>query len=109
MIGGLVMSTVATLLVIPSIFAIVIGKSAALSPSLYSGDKESKHFDSHLDGNSVGPGELEFERLDRKTFEALKALSDEYLKSHGEQRGDNEEQKPPPDEAPKDEQTSGDS
>ena len=33
-IGGLVMSTVATLLVVPSIFAIVIGRKKAHSPSI---------------------------------------------------------------------------
>jgi hypothetical protein len=44
-IGGLVMSTFATLLVVPSIFALVIGKSAARSPSLYPDDPESPHYD----------------------------------------------------------------
>jgi multidrug efflux pump subunit AcrB len=44
-IGGLVMSTVATLLVVPSIFALVIGKRTARSPSLFSGDQDSAYFD----------------------------------------------------------------
>lgn len=44
-IGGLVMSTFATLLVVPSIFAVVIGKSVAVSPSIYPGDEDSPHFD----------------------------------------------------------------
>jgi len=44
-IGGLVMSTFATLLVLPSIFAVVIGGSAARSPSIYPDDPESPHFD----------------------------------------------------------------
>ena len=44
-IGGLVMSTVATLLVVPSIFAIVIGRKAARSPSIYPDDPESPHYD----------------------------------------------------------------
>jgi hypothetical protein len=44
-IGGLVMSTFATLLVVPSIFAIVIGRKKALSPSFYPADPESKHYD----------------------------------------------------------------
>ncbi|HWA97427.1 MAG TPA: efflux RND transporter permease subunit [Pirellulales bacterium] len=48
-IGGLVMSTVATLLVVPSIFAIVIGRSQAYSPSLYAGDQQSKHYDPAMD------------------------------------------------------------
>jgi multidrug efflux pump subunit AcrB len=44
-IGGLVMSTLATLLVLPSIFAIVIGKSVARSPSIYPDDRESAYYD----------------------------------------------------------------
>jgi multidrug efflux pump subunit AcrB len=44
-IGGLVSSTFATLLVIPSIFAIVIGKSVAYSPSIYPDDPTSLHYD----------------------------------------------------------------
>jgi multidrug efflux pump subunit AcrB len=44
-IGGLVMSTFATLLVVPSVFALVIGKRAARSPSLYPDDPESAHYD----------------------------------------------------------------
>jgi multidrug efflux pump subunit AcrB len=47
-IGGLVMSTVATLLVVPSIFALLIGRSAARSPSLYPDDPESAHYDSEV-------------------------------------------------------------
>jgi predicted RND superfamily exporter protein len=44
-IGGLIMSTFATLLVVPSIFALLIGRSAAKSPSVYPGDPESAHYD----------------------------------------------------------------
>ncbi len=44
-IGGLVMSTVATLLVVPAIFALVIGRKEAYSPSIYPEDPESPHFD----------------------------------------------------------------
>jgi hypothetical protein len=44
-IGGLVMSTFATLLVLPSIFALVIGKKLAHSPSIYPDDPESIHYD----------------------------------------------------------------
>ncbi|HET6879785.1 MAG TPA: efflux RND transporter permease subunit [Pirellulales bacterium] len=47
-IGGLVMSTFATLLVLPSIFAIIIGKSVARSPSIYPDDPESRHYDPHV-------------------------------------------------------------
>ena len=44
-IGGLVMSTVATLLVVPSIFALLIGRSVARSPSVYPDDPDSAHYD----------------------------------------------------------------
>ncbi|MFO0960551.1 MAG: efflux RND transporter permease subunit [Isosphaeraceae bacterium] len=44
-IGGLLMSTVATLLVLPSIFAIVMGKRTPRSPSIYPDDPESAHYD----------------------------------------------------------------
>ncbi len=48
-IGGLVMSTFATLLVLPSIFALIIGKKEARSPSLYPGNPASVHYDPDLD------------------------------------------------------------
>jgi multidrug efflux pump subunit AcrB len=44
-IGGLVMSTVATLLVLPSIFAVVIGRKVFRSPSIYPDDRDSTHYD----------------------------------------------------------------
>jgi len=44
-IGGLVMSTFATLLVVPAIFALIIGRKVAHSPSVYPGDPESLHYD----------------------------------------------------------------
>jgi multidrug efflux pump subunit AcrB len=47
-IGGLVMSTFATLLVLPSIFAVVIGKRAYHSPSIYPDDRESKYYDPNV-------------------------------------------------------------
>jgi multidrug efflux pump subunit AcrB len=55
-IGGLVMSTFATLLVVPSIFALVIGRKAAHSPSIYPDDPESAHYDPSVFVNEVGPG-----------------------------------------------------
>ena len=44
-IGGLVMSTFATLLVVPSIFALVIGRKVAESASIYPDDPESPNYD----------------------------------------------------------------
>jgi multidrug efflux pump subunit AcrB len=56
-IGGLVMSTFATLLVVPSIFAVVIGKRAARSPSIYPDDPESIYYDPmvYAGENATGP------------------------------------------------------
>jgi hypothetical protein len=39
------MSTVATLLVVPSIFALVVGRRVAHSPSIYPEDPDSPHYD----------------------------------------------------------------
>jgi multidrug efflux pump subunit AcrB len=43
-IGGLVMSTFATLLFVPSIFAVVVGKKVAASPSIHPADPDSRHY-----------------------------------------------------------------
>jgi multidrug efflux pump subunit AcrB len=62
-IGGLVMSTLATLLVLPSVFAVVIGRKAARSPSVYPDDPASAHYDpqvyDHVDeiDNQVTPSD----------------------------------------------------
>jgi multidrug efflux pump subunit AcrB len=57
-IGGLVMSTFATLLVVPSIFAVVIGLfwSVARSPSIYPGDPDSAHHDPRVSARAVEAG-----------------------------------------------------
>ena len=44
-IGGLIMSTFATLLVLPALFAIIIGRKIARSPSIYPDDPQSSHYD----------------------------------------------------------------
>ena len=54
-IGGLVMSTFATLLVLPSIFAVVIGRTVYRSPSVDPEDPSSPHYDPDImadDGQS---------------------------------------------------------
>ena len=56
-IGGLVMSTFATLLVLPSIFALVIGDKEARSPSLYPGNPQSTHYDPELDADQGESGD----------------------------------------------------
>jgi multidrug efflux pump subunit AcrB len=54
-IGGLVLSTAATLLIVPSIFALVIGRKVAASPSLSPVDPESPHYDPELVGSEDEP------------------------------------------------------
>ena len=44
-IGGLVVSTFVTLFIVPSIFALLMGRRTAQSPSLYPDDPASAHYD----------------------------------------------------------------
>jgi hypothetical protein len=50
------MSTFATLLVLPSIFAVVIGGRVARSPSIYPDDPESSHYDPNVFAEEVDSG-----------------------------------------------------
>ncbi len=44
-IGGLVVSTFATLLIVPAMFSIVMGSGMKKSPSVFPDDPNSRHFD----------------------------------------------------------------
>ena len=55
-IGGLVMSTFATLLVVPSIFALVIGRKVPESASIYPDDPESPNYDPNAYARHEEPG-----------------------------------------------------
>ena len=44
-IGGLVMSTFVTLFIVPSVFALLMGRSKPRSPSVYPDDPDSSHYD----------------------------------------------------------------
>jgi AcrB/AcrD/AcrF family protein len=55
-IGGLVMSTFATLLVLPSIFAVVIGRRVARSASMYPDDPTSLHYDPQVFAGEYATG-----------------------------------------------------
>jgi AcrB/AcrD/AcrF family len=68
-IGGLVMSTFATLLVVPSIFALLIGRSVARSPSIYPDDPESSRYDPDVFAD------------EKKPAKPADAISDEPLPS----------------------------
>jgi multidrug efflux pump subunit AcrB len=50
-IGGLVVSTFATLFIVPSVFALLMGHKTPRSPSVYPDDPESAHYDP--DGGST--------------------------------------------------------
>jgi multidrug efflux pump subunit AcrB len=56
-IGGLVMSTFATLLVVPSVFALVIGGKVARSPSICPEDPGSEHYDPLIFPGEGKPGQ----------------------------------------------------
>jgi Cu/Ag efflux pump CusA len=43
-IGGLVVSTFATLLIVPAVFALLIGNRPAVSPSVHPDDPKSVHY-----------------------------------------------------------------
>ena len=45
MIGGLVVSTFATLLIVPAIFALLMGDAKKVSPSIDPDDPASRHYD----------------------------------------------------------------
>lgn len=63
-IGGLLMSTFATLLILPSIFAIVIGRRVSASPSIYPDDPDSKHYDPDVFVDEVESKKTHEEKLD---------------------------------------------
>jgi hypothetical protein len=50
------MSTFATLLIVPSIFALVIGRKAHQSPSIYPDDRESANYDPKVFVDEGAPG-----------------------------------------------------
>jgi multidrug efflux pump subunit AcrB len=56
-IGGLVMSTFATLLVVPAIFALVIGRKSYRTPSIYPDDRESAYYDATVFADTVDKGQ----------------------------------------------------
>jgi multidrug efflux pump subunit AcrB len=66
-IGGLVVSTFVTLLIVPSVFALLMGRRIAHSPSLHPDDPDSSHYDpdgrepevSHGESTAVRPARLE--------------------------------------------------
>jgi hypothetical protein len=66
-IGGLVVSTFATLFIVPSVFALLMGRRVARTPSLDPDDPDSSHYDPggrepetpHLESTASHPRRLE--------------------------------------------------
>src|SRR5262249_41704559 len=58
-IGGLAVATFATLFVLPSVFAVVQGRSGTRSPSLDPDDPESPNFDRGGEGGAERDGEAQ--------------------------------------------------
>jgi multidrug efflux pump subunit AcrB len=56
-IGGLVVSTFVTLFIVPSVFALLMGRSKPRSPSLHPDDPASSHYDPHS-RSSLEPEDL---------------------------------------------------
>jgi multidrug efflux pump subunit AcrB len=65
-IGGLVMSTLATLLVVPSIFGLVIGHNVASSPSVAPNDPESPCYDPEAFASEDKPGDEASSQVGRR-------------------------------------------
>jgi hypothetical protein len=84
-IGGLVMSTFATLLVLPSIFALVIGRLEARSPSIYPDDRESAYYDPEVFAHEDhGPTHVQAEEVaipaaDTAAYEVVRAHTDDEI------------------------------
>src|SRR5690348_13535983 len=94
-IGGLVMSTFATLLVVPSIFALVIGKKRYSSPSIYPDDRESRYYDpnvfasraveeTHADLEEADAHEMVVHRTDDEVIGFLRSMIHEIRQKRGE-------------------------
>jgi multidrug efflux pump subunit AcrB len=54
-VGGLVAATLTTLFILPAVFAAVLGKSSARSPSLHPDDPESSYFSPHSESPDEHP------------------------------------------------------
>ena len=54
-IGGLVAATLTTLFILPAVFAAVLGKSRAQSPSLHPDDPESSYYSPHTESSDGHP------------------------------------------------------
>jgi multidrug efflux pump subunit AcrB len=55
-IGGLLVSTFATLLIVPAMFTIVMGDAKKVSPSMDPDDQASRHYDLHVHGTPAAHG-----------------------------------------------------
>ncbi len=75
-IGGLVMSTFATLLVLPSIFSMVIGSRIFHTPSIYPDDRQSVHYDATVFAED---GDHESQRASGITGASAARTSDEII------------------------------
>jgi hypothetical protein len=65
-IGGLVVSTFVTLFIVPSVFALLMGRTTPHSPSLHPDDPDSSHYDPpgreldpHEDATALHPARSE--------------------------------------------------
>jgi multidrug efflux pump subunit AcrB len=54
-IGGLVVSTFATLLIVPSVFALLMGNRPSVSPSVHPDDPKSQYYDPRTTSEGSGP------------------------------------------------------
>jgi multidrug efflux pump subunit AcrB len=93
-IGGLLMSTVATLTILPAIFSLVIGRRASHSVSIYPDDRESAHYDPlafvHEDEGS----------FDREAEAQVEAIPEAGAEHDDDREGGSQPSEPPAGEPP---------
>ncbi len=77
-IGGLVMSTFATLLVLPPIFGLVIGTRKVKSPSIYPDDTASAYYDPNVFVNQESPDHIVVEPSTGPAGHATAVAGQEY-------------------------------
>ncbi len=54
-IGGMILATFATLLVLPAVFTLLLGRASSQSPSLDPDDPASTHYDPNQPAHPEGP------------------------------------------------------
>jgi len=83
-VGGLLVSTFATLLILPAFFAIVMGSSKYKSPTLHPDDSDGKHFDRGNEQEKDNPGDhVKDDHKERGKADQNEQADDQQPPQHG--------------------------